>query len=189
MLRKPSDARLRSFLRERGDAPFTYGDVGASRSPGAPDGYVADHNRVRLGEGEEAFHRAIAAVREWRMFDLGWANVFPSESPIEADAMVAVVARPFGVWSVNPCRIVYVVNEERRFGFAYGTLPGHAARGEERFTVEWREDDDSIHYDIFAFSRPGLVMRLGRPFARGFQRRFARDSLRAMTDAVSRQSG
>lgn len=188
LFRRPSEERLRSFLQSRKDTPFSYGDVGASKSSGVPDGYVADHNRVKLGEGEETFHRAVEAVREWRMFDLGWANVFPFESPIEADAVVAVVARPFGVWSVNPCRIVYVENEPRRFGFAYGTLPGHAARGEERFTVE-RENDGSVHYDILAFSRPGPAMKLGYPFARRLQRRFAKDSVRAMADAVSREPG
>jgi hypothetical protein len=29
----------------------------------------------------------------------------------------------FGVWTLNTCRIVYVVDEATRFGFAYGTLP------------------------------------------------------------------
>ncbi|MBA2691056.1 MAG: DUF1990 domain-containing protein [Rubrobacter sp.] len=182
MLQRPSEERLRSFLRNRKDAPFSYGEVGASKA-GATEGYVVDHSRAELGEGEGTFECAIEALRKWRMFDLGWAGVFPPEAPIEAGAVVGVVARPFGLWSVNPCRIVYVINEERRFGFAYGTLPGHAARGEERFTVE-RGNGDSVHYDILAFSRPGPLMKLGYPFARSLQRRFARDSLRAMTDTV-----
>jgi uncharacterized protein (UPF0548 family) len=183
MLRRPSEERLRSFLRDLRDEPFSYEDAGASKA-GAPEGYVADHSRAKLGEGEKTFECAVEALRKWRMFDLGWAGVFPPEVPIEAGAEVAVIARPFGLWSVNPCRILYVVNEDRRFGFAYGTLPGHAARGEERFTVE-RENDGTVHYEILAFSRPGPLMRLGYPFARSLQRRFARDSLRAMTEAVS----
>ncbi|MGI8540184.1 MAG: DUF1990 domain-containing protein [Rubrobacteraceae bacterium] len=183
MLRRPSDARLRSFLQTRKDAPFTYDDVGASKA-GAPGGYVADHNRTKLGEGGEAFERAVEALRWWRMFDLGWVDIFPPEVPIEVGTVVSVVARTFGLWSVNPCCVVHVVEEPSRFGFAYGTLPGHAARGEERFTVEWREDG-SVHYEILAFSRPGPVMKLGYPFARRFQRRFAQDSLRAMADSVS----
>jgi alpha-ketoglutarate-dependent taurine dioxygenase len=44
----------------------------------------------------------------------------------------------------------------RRFAFAYGTLAEHAESGEERFQVEWREDD-SVWYDILAFSRPNQL--------------------------------
>jgi uncharacterized protein (UPF0548 family) len=34
-----------------------------------------------------------------------------------------------------PCRVVYVVDEPRRAGFAYGTLPGHPEIGGERVGV------------------------------------------------------
>ena len=73
----------------------------------------------------------------------------------------------------------------QRYGFAYGTLPEHAESGEERFTVEWHEADDAVWYDIVAFSRPQqLLARLGYPFARRLQKRFARDSAAAMQIAV-----
>ena len=42
----------------------------------------------------------------------------------------------------------------KRFGFGYGTLPRHAERGEERFSVEWYREDGCVYYDVFAFSRP-----------------------------------
>lgn len=74
----------------------------------------------------------------------------------------------------------------KRFGFAYGTLSEHAESGEERFTVEWHEQDDAVWYDILAFSRPQqLLARLGYPFARRLQKRFARDSAAAMLRAVA----
>src|SRR5262249_58341872 len=102
--------------------------------------------------------------------------------------VVAVIARLFGLWWLNACRIVYVVNEEervKRFGFAYGTLPQHAESGEERFTVEWHEADDAVWYDIVAFSRPQqLLTRLAYPLVRRLQKRFARDSAAAMQRAV-----
>jgi len=86
---------------------------------------------------------------------------------------------------------VYVVDNETggrtetdaiaRFGFAYGTLPDHIERGEERFLIEWNHSDDSVWYDILAFSQPRHPMvKLGAPVARVMQKRFARDSLRAM---------
>ncbi|MFC5501873.1 DUF1990 family protein [Lysinimonas soli] len=52
-----------------------------------------------------------------------------------------------------PARVVYVIDEPDRKGFAYGTLPGHPERGEEAFVVE-RRADDSVWLVIRAFSRP-----------------------------------
>jgi uncharacterized protein (UPF0548 family) len=103
---------------------------------------------------------------------------------LEAGTTVAVLAKVFGFWSLNAARIVYVIDErdtdKARFGFAYGTLPDHVERGEERFTVEWGADD-SVWYDICAFSRPKHPLaRLGFPMTRMLQKRFVRDSLAVM---------
>jgi uncharacterized protein (UPF0548 family) len=89
---------------------------------------------------------------------------------------------------MSSARIVYQLEDGqpiRRFGFAYGTLPGHIERGEERFSIEWLPDD-TVWYDIRAFSRPRhWLVRLGYPLARRLQRRFVRDSQSAMLRAVS----
>lgn len=56
--------------------------------------------------------------------------------------------------------------------------------GEERFLVEWR-DDDSVWYDILAFSRPGHFLAAATyPAARFYQRQFAKQSMRAVQAAV-----
>lgn len=52
-----------------------------------------------------------------------------------------------------PVRVVYLIDEPTRRGFAYGTLPGHPESGEEAFIVEQREDE-SVWLTIRAFSRP-----------------------------------
>jgi uncharacterized protein (UPF0548 family) len=147
-----------------------------------------DRTRIKLGEGGKVFAAAKAALGCWEHFRLGWAEAWPPETPIQAGEVVAVVARPFGLWWLNACRIIYVVDEEgrvQRYGFAYGTLPEHAESGEERFTVEWHEADDAVWYDLVAFSRPQqLLARLGYPLARRVQKRFARDSAAAMRRAV-----
>ena len=71
------------------------------------------------------------------------------------------------------------------FGFAYGTLPGHALSGEERFTVVWDRAEGSVWYDLLAISRPSrLAWRLGYPLVRRIQRRFAPASLLAMGRAL-----
>ena len=73
-----------------------------------------------------------------------------------------------------------------KFGLAYGTLPDHAAIGEERFMVEWDRVEDSVWFDILAFSRPNHVLtRLGYPLLRRRQKRFGRESAAAMLQFVS----
>ena len=91
-------------------------------------------------------------------------------------------------WSLNAARIGYVLDEQRevsRYGFGYGTLPDHAECGEERFMVEHHSADDSVWYDLLAFSKPGgIATRMASGFARGVQHRFSRDSLRTMVRAA-----
>ena len=194
LLREPSEKLIRQFISSQRDLPFSYSEVGATRAQGGrdargpsqtaePSGYNIDHNRIQLGEGGETFMRACDALSKWRHFELGWASVVPSRSPLQTGTTVAVKAHTFGVWSLNACRIVYTINEDgpaKRFGFAYGTLPDHAERGEERFMIEWLEDA-SVWYDIYAFSRPQkAIVKLGLPFARRLQKRFGRESLAVM---------
>lgn len=58
--------------------------------------------------------------------------------------------------------------------------------GEERFLVEWNHDDDSVFYDLFAFSKPQHPLaKLGFPFTRLGQKQFIKDSKAAMQAAVS----
>lgn len=188
-LKKPSDAQIRRFLSSQQDMPFTYPEVGATRGDIAPGGYTVDHTSVRLGTGSELFTRAAEALQHWEIYRIGWLQLLWPSVPMEVGSTVGILTRQLGVWSLNACRIVYLIDEEsplRRCGFAYGTLPAHAERGEERFTVEWR-DDDSIWYDVYAFSRPNhLLTAASYPFARMLQKRFARDTQRAMLRAVHR---
>jgi uncharacterized protein (UPF0548 family) len=187
LLRKPSSETLERFLSAQSKLDFTYSAIGATAAT-PPAGYVVDRTRIKLGQGGDTFAEARAAINSWSQFRLGWVEAWQPDTPIQAGQVVAVVARLFGFWWVNACRIIYVVDEQapvRRYGFAYGTLPDHAMSGEERFLVESAEDG-SVWYDILAFSRPDHVLsRLGYPIARKMQRRFARDSAAAMLGAVS----
>lgn len=191
LLLKPNPRRIERFLTAQRHRTFSYREVAFTRRGATPPGYRADHNRVQLGEGRAAFARAVEAVRSWKMFDLGWVSVHPAAAPIEPGTTVAVRCRHFGFWSLHACRIVYRVDEEGsvvRFGFAYGTLPEHAERGEERFIVEWHHEDNSVWYEIQAFSRPNQPLaRLLSPLARFLQKRFVRSSQRAMARAAAAQ--
>lgn len=175
----PTERDVDKFIAEQRNLPFTYSKVGATNTT-PPAGYNVDHNHIRLGEGEATYRRAVEALKNWRQFDLGWVTIVPRGVAVETGATVAVKARAFGTWSLNACRVVYVIDEPRRFGFAYGTLPDHVECGEERFLIEWL-DDNSVWYDILAFSRPQHpLVKLTFLLARRLQKRFARESLLRM---------
>ncbi|MBA3503939.1 MAG: DUF1990 domain-containing protein [Myxococcota bacterium] len=182
-LARPPAAELVRFLDAQRALPFTYEAVGHTRDEQTPRGYAIDHNRVRLGSGAQTFTSAQAQVRAWRMFP-PWTAIAPLATPIEEGRVLAVLVNAFGVWFKNAARIVYVIDEPGRFGFAYGTLPGHAERGEERFLVEHLADD-SVWYDVRAFSQPRYWgARLAYPITRMLQKRFGRDSKASMLRAL-----
>jgi uncharacterized protein (UPF0548 family) len=90
-----------------------------------------------------------------------------------------------GLWPFRiPARVVYVVDEPGRRGFAYGTLPGHPERGEEAFVVE-RMADGSVWLVIRAFSRPaGPLIWLGYPIARLLQSVYTARYRRALAGPI-----
>ena len=96
---------------------------------------------------------------------------------------IALAADP-----LNPCRVVFceLSGDSNRAAFAYGTLRGHAERGEERFAVRFDPASNEVLYSIAAFSRPAsLFSKLGYPFARSLQKRFAVSSADALARAVA----
>lgn len=183
LLRKPSQEQLQRFLSSQKDQPFSYpdADIAAGQSP---PGYVFDHNRMKLGKGAESFRTAVAAIKRWEMFNIGWLHLCWPDAPIEIGTTVGVLADLRCCWSLNACRIARVFDDDgevRKYGFAYGTLSDHVESGQESFIVEWNGADDSVWYDLSAYSRPNqLLAKLGYPVARMLQRRFARDSMQAM---------
>lgn len=171
---------------------MTYSAVGATQT-NPPQGYVVDRTRVDLGSGEQVYQRAQLALQQWRPLSLGWVEAWPTAKPPQTGSLVAVMGRVLGraagLWCVNACRVVYLTDESgplMRFGFAYGTLPGHIEQGEERFLLEWDRSSDRVRYEILAFSRPNhLAARIGYPLVRRLQKRFGRDSARAVYRAVT----
>jgi uncharacterized protein (UPF0548 family) len=186
-LQRPDVLFLEQFRERLRTLPLSYAEAGCSRGA-SPDGYVVDNYRVQLGSGAAVFERARQALRDWRMLRLGWVEPCWPDTVVKEGALVGTLARVFGLWTVNVCRIVYVVEEDGpvvRYGFGYGTLPGHVESGEERFLVEWHRADDSVWYDIRPVSKAGRwLTRLAYPLTRRLQRRFGRDSQRAMVEAV-----
>lgn len=187
-LRKPNKALIDCWLEAQQGLDLNYPEICATREV-LPSNYTIDRYSVALGHGHATYQRAVAAIRGLRMWEVAWIQLCWPTTAIETGAVLATLTRQLEVWFLNACRIVYLVDEEqplRRFGFAYGTLAGHIEQGEERFTVEWRAADDTVWYEILAFSRPAhWLVTLGYPYTRWVQRRFGADSLRAMLKAVA----
>jgi uncharacterized protein (UPF0548 family) len=121
------------------------------------------------------------------MFDIAWLELFWPSTPIEQGETVAIAVAHLGFWSLNAARIVYTVEERgalELYGFAYGTLHDHAEIGEERFTVEFHAADETVWYELYAFSQPRPLARLAYPYTRALQKRFASESKKAMLRAV-----
>jgi uncharacterized protein (UPF0548 family) len=195
-IHSPTDTQIEDYLARQTEQPFSYSLVGCTRGvPAARRGWNIDRHRVVLGHGSEVFLRASAAIDAWQTFPAAMTQVFGHDVP-RKNLVVAVLYRVsfFPLWLLMPARIVYTINDTitrdghpvQRHGFAYGTLPDHPERGEERFLVEWNHADDTVHYDLLAISQPRhLLARLAYFFARYEQARFRRLSGLAMQHAVS----
>jgi uncharacterized protein (UPF0548 family) len=107
---------------------------------------------------------------------------------VTVGTVVVVLVRHLGFWSLNGCRVVYLVGaaDGPEFGYAYGTLTNHAESGEEIFKVSLHADTQEVSYSIRAVSRPRAPLaRLGYPITRVLQARFRRDSASALARAVA----
>uniref|UniRef100_A0A7S0RDM0 DUF1990 domain-containing protein n=1 Tax=Pyramimonas obovata TaxID=1411642 RepID=A0A7S0RDM0_9CHLO len=207
---RPSKETVKQTLQDGQKLGFCYPHQGASKDfPPLPPsttnyGYKVDHNRVKLGHGSAAYERAKKLVKKWEHFQLGWAQV-DADTAIEEGSPVCVTAQVAFLWTRHPLQVVYVEDLEKgkgkgkqprivspagkscnaRYTFGHGCLKGHMLAGEERFAVEWLEEDDSVWYDVAAFSKPaGPLSTLSYPLVRLFQRHFAQCSVKAMKNSM-----
>jgi uncharacterized protein (UPF0548 family) len=184
-LLRPSPSAIQLKLEIAKSLPGSYG-IALDTQCGpeelcVPKGYARDHTRTEIGNGEQAFEAARAAFRRWEQFNLGWVRVANPDASIEPDEIVAVEAHTLGLWSVNFSRILYVIDEPDRFGLGYGTTPMHVERGEERFLLELYPVSGAVYYDLLAVSQAAKwLVRLGYPYTRSQQHKFARESHRRM---------
>ncbi|MEM9917125.1 MAG: DUF1990 domain-containing protein [Bacteroidota bacterium] len=176
----PTPTRIEAFLRDEEKLSCTYEAVGISRQDKSLPGFDNDHSHITLGQGELVWERACIAIREWAHFPFGWTRIVPAEEEPREGQTVAVLIHLFGLWWLNSARVVYTIEEKNRFGFAYGTLPGHVEMGEEAFWVQ-RDAEGVVSYHIKAFSKPRMwLTKIGYPVVRMCQKRFVRHSMRQM---------
>jgi len=184
-IRRPSRDTIGRFLAESQHLPMSYGPIGLVQSGECRS---LDEASVVIGHGRHDFARAKAALIEWQQFDLGWVELWPRRSPAHVGAVVAVLIKHLGFWSLNGCRVAYEsgANGPNVFGYAYVTLPNHAESGEELFEVSIDPRTDDVSYRIRATSKPqALLTEIGQPIVRALQARFRRDSAEAMRRAIA----
>jgi hypothetical protein len=51
------------------------------------------------------------------MYETGWTKLCWPDAPITEGTVVGVLGLHFGLWSLNACRIVYVIEEEEAILF------------------------------------------------------------------------
>ncbi|MBW8483626.1 DUF1990 family protein [Actinomadura parmotrematis] len=156
------------------DQEFTYPEVGATETLDLPDGYKHLRVRTLVGHGPGALREAGDALMEFWMHRALPARV-DATARRAAPGVGVVIGLGVGPLRMKaPCRVVWTVEREDRVGWAYGTLPGHPACGEEAFVVH-RDAEDDVWLTVTAFSRPcSRAARLGGPIVPVLQRAYAR---------------
>jgi len=163
LLGRPTAPRLDELLGAASSAGLTYAEVGATREAVLPGGYHHGEHVEVVGRGKHAFDRAADGLRRWQSHAGLRAAVHPPDAVLHPGNTVLVLLGAGPVHVIAPCRIVYVVDEPDRFGFGYGTLPGHPERGEESFVAE-RDESDAVRLSLRVFSRPDqFLVRLAGP--------------------------
>ena len=192
-MRRPTEIEIAARLAS--SAQFSYPEVGATKrlGPSPQESIVAtydlDRHEFPMGVGRDLFERVRDSLLAWRHFEIPWLEFHGASTPVRTGQVVATLVSAAGFWFLNPCRVVYselTPDEGDVAAFAYGTLPGHAECGEERFQVSFNRTNGEVTYEICAFSRPAVLLaRLGYPLARRLQRRFAASSAKALVRAAA----
>ncbi|MEA2684939.1 MAG: hypothetical protein QOE93_134, partial [Actinomycetota bacterium] len=175
-----SDPALAARHRAAVAGEVTYPDPGRTLAEGGP--MVVSRP---IGHGPDAFAAAVQALRDWAPQHSIGARVYPADAPLEVGTTVLVVLRAGPLEVVAPDRIVAFVDEPGRFGYAYGTLPGHPERGEESFVVRL-EPSGTVTATVTVDARPGLwPMAAVGPAVRVLQRAAARRYVATLHRAVT----
>ncbi|MGN6408592.1 MAG: DUF1990 family protein [Curtobacterium sp.] len=105
----------------------------------------------------------------------------PDGTPlVTAGTSATLTMHAFGRTVQAPVRVVSIIDEADRKGFAYGTLEGHPLSGEESFVVE-RTPDGSVWLQVRQFSQPSSrKWQFVAPLLRRQQRVMAQKYLEAL---------
>jgi uncharacterized protein (UPF0548 family) len=176
---RPTEADLAARRERCAGDELTYSPVGVATAGTTPDGFRRGRYDRALGTGDAVFEAAKQAIRDWQIHRGSGLIVSAAGPPAVSDVVAVAAPLPLGFIEVV-CRVVSVTDEPDRFGFAYGTLPVHPAKGEESFVVE-RSPSGEVTFVIDVVSRPHHPLtRLAPPVTRLMQRQATQRYLDAM---------
>ncbi|CAN0132371.1 unnamed protein product [Pylaiella littoralis] len=207
---KHSDTAITGFMTEIANRAFNHGHAGITalqpplHSPSpplvVPKGYRVNARRQLLGTGPKVYARAVRLGLRGRgvVNRLSWADMEVAEPDSrrwkEGMSLLTVVKCYGLLWSANPCRLVYAhwdrqlpgeVGKGKYSSVAFSTVVGHMIEGEERFSVEFREQDSSVWLDLYSVSRgSGVLGKVAMPFIRPIQKAFFAGQCREMLSLV-----
>ena len=190
--KKPSESVIEDYLRACRALDFNYPYVGQTRnlidSGDAPKGFRLDRVSHYVGSGESVYHAVTEAIEHLEMFNHSMATLKYLSPETESGNTVVVVFGAMGLWTINPARIIFKLDDSRQqgrikqAGFGYGTTQGHIDIGEELFHVDWNRETDEVHFRITVFSRPGsLLAWVGKTYMTYQQKRFRRLAAKAIS--------
>ena len=182
-LRKPTPGELDTLLEGQAGLPFSYQPAGMTSADRPPGGFFADQAGLVVGEGPKVFHSAVDHLQNWRVHERS-GLVVRSDGAAQVNATVVLLAHVAVVFLTLACRVVYRIEAERVWGFAYGTLDHHLESGEELFLIQL-DADDKVRFTVSAYSRPGsLLTKLAGPLGRRLQHTATLNYVIAMKDLV-----
>jgi uncharacterized protein (UPF0548 family) len=174
----PEVTKQHVALRRLEHLPFNYAEVGATEGI-LPPGFRHLEREQSLGRGQPLFEDASRALMSWDVHRRAGLSVQASSVTV---ALSAAVRLGYSIGPITlhvPCRVVAVIDEPARQGFAYGSLVGHPEAGEERFTID-RDAAGEVVMRIRAFSRPATWWsRIAAPVAVRIQDQITERYLRA----------
>ncbi|NLV55418.1 MAG: DUF1990 domain-containing protein [Acidimicrobiales bacterium] len=161
----------------------TYDHVGSTLRSQPVPGVNRHEQRLAVGRGRADLEAARLALRAWAPQRALGATVSPAGVTPDLDATVVlgIGVGPARVRFAN--RIVVVIDEPDRHGYAYGTLPGHPERGEESFVVGV-DRDGTVWATIRTDSEPAGPLGALAPVLRPVQRAAIGRYLSAVARAV-----
>jgi uncharacterized protein (UPF0548 family) len=100
---------------------------------------------------------------------------------VAAGTTIRVRGRVKGMRADAELRVIYVIEEPRRVGFALGTVSDSVVSGEESFLIDWR-DNDEVWFTVRAFDRPvAPLYRVLPPLTKRRRRELFQGYLRAIS--------
>lgn len=152
---------------------LTYAPVGATAPEreqwvDPPSGFRVHEQTNRVGRGREEWDVASSDLMDWAVKIRSGFAVEPAAGgsrrvALGADYLLIASVGPVPVR--EPVRIVRVVEQRNRIGYAYGTLEGHPVAGEEAFILS-RAADGGIWFTVRSLTRASRgSWRLAFPLA------------------------